>query len=264
MQDLTVTLFQSTLHWENADKNLQAFDKRIANLKEQPDLIVLPEMFNTGFTVKPKEVAETIKGPTFRWLQKTARETGAVITGSFIVQDGNDYFNRLVWMQPNGFYLTYDKRHLFRMGGEHHRFTAGEKSLLVTLKGWKIRPLVCYDLRFPVWSKNVFQDGMYEYDVSFYIANWPAPRREVWDILLKARAIENQAYVLGVNRVGVDGKDLEYSGGTAFIDAKGRTMKAASDHREEAITATLSYEELLNFREKFKVGLDWDKFSLNV
>lgn len=262
MQDLRVTMFQSVLHWENADKNLTMFEDKISGLQETPDLIVLPEMFNTGFSVEPAAVAETIKGPTFRWLQKTARKTGAVITGSFIVQDGNDYYNRLVWMQPNGFYVTYDKRHLFRMGGEHHRFTAGEKALLVTLKGWKIRPLICYDLRFPVWSKNVFRDGVYEYDLMLYVANWPAPRRAVWDTLLKARAIENQSYVLGVNRVGTDGNNVEYSGGTVAIDARGQVLKQAADNKEGIVAVTLSYDELHSFREKFKVGMDWDRFTL--
>lgn len=264
MQDLKVTLFQTELHWENAEKNLEAFDKKINQLNDKPDLIVLPEMFNTGFSVKPDEVAETIKGPTFRWFQQTAKSSGSVITGSFIVQDGNDYYNRLVWMQPNGFYVTYDKRHLFRMGGEHHRFTAGDKDLLVTLKGWKIRPLICYDLRFPVWAKNIFRDGMYEYDVLIYIANWPKPRRHVWDTLLKARAIENQAHVLGVNRVGKDGNDVHYDGGTVILDAKGQPIKSAADNKTESITATLSFDELQRFREKFKVGMDWDLFEIKL
>ncbi|HKK10773.1 MAG TPA: amidohydrolase [Bacteroidales bacterium] len=264
MQDLKVSLLQSDLYWENAEKNLEAFEKKISTLDGDTDLIVLPEMFNTGFTVKPKEVAETIKGPTFRWLQKMALTSGSVITGSFIVQDDNDFYNRLVWMQPNGFYLTYDKRHLFRMGGEHHRFSSGKTPLLVTHKGWKIRPLVCYDLRFPVWSKNVYHDGMYEYDVLIYVANWPAPRRQVWDALLTARALENQSYVLGVNCVGKDGNGVDYSGGTIIRDAKGRIIKKAQDHKVEAITASLSYQELLDFREKFKVGMDWDRFEIKL
>lgn len=262
MQDLKVTLIQSDLVWEHAAKNLEAFDQKINRIKEPTDLIVLPEMFNTGFSVYPEKVAETIQGETFRWMQQTAKEKDAVVSGSLIVQDGNDYFNRMVWMQPNGFYLTYDKRHLFRMGEEHHRFKGGEKNLLVNLKGWRIRPLICYDLRFPVWSKNLYQDEGYEYDILIYVANWPSPRRSVWDTLLKARAIENQSYVLGVNRVGKDGNGLAYNGGSTFIDPKGHVLKAAVDGKEESITQVLSYQELVDFRKKFNVAQDWDRFKL--
>ena len=262
MQDLTVTLFQADLVWEAPDSNKEKFSEKIKHLKTSPDLIVLPEMFNTGFSVEPSKVAETIDGPTIRWMREQAERTGAVITGSLIVKDGNDYFNRLIWMQPNGFYLTYDKRHLFRMGGEHKRFTGGSEPLLVTLKDWRIRPLICYDLRFPVWSKNVFSNDMYDYDLLIYVANWPQSRVHIWRTLLHARAIENQAYVVGVNRVGDDGNDLSYSGGTRFIDAKGNLMSSVADNEEGTVTQTLSYKELADFRDKFKVGLDWDIFEI--
>ncbi len=262
MQDLKLALIQADLVWEDPKANMQQFSHKIDELDFSPDLIVLPEMFNTGFSVEPSKVAETINGPTIRWMRQQAEKTQAVITGSLVVKEKADYFNRLVWMEPNGFYLTYDKRHLFRMGGEHRRFTGGQEPLLVTLKGWKIRPLICYDLRFPVWSKNVFYDGMYGYDVLIYIANWPQSRVHVWKKLLDARAIENQAYVLGVNRVGKDGKGLDYSGGTRVIDAKGDLVNVVQDNEEGVIRQTLSYKHLADFREKFKVGLDWDLFDI--
>lgn len=262
MQDLTVTLIQPDLAWEAPEANMNHFTQKIDGMEASPDLIVLPEMFNTGFSVEPAKVAETINGPTIRWMREQAEKTNAVIMGSLIIKDGNNYYNRLVWMQPNGFYLTYDKRHLFRMGGEHKRFTGGKNPLLVTLKGWKIRPLVCYDLRFPVWSKNIFSEGMYGYDLLIYIANWPHSRVHVWKKLLDARAIENQAYVLGVNRVGTDGNGLDYSGGTRVIDAKGDLLNVVSDNEEGMLTQTLLYKKLVDFREKFKVGLDWDIFDI--
>lgn len=263
MQDLTITLFQANLVWEDAEANMQAFSKKFENLGASSDLIVLPEMFNTGFSVQPRDVAETIKGPTFRWMRDQSRKSNAVITGSLITQEGDNFFNRLVWMEPNGFYLTYDKRHLFRMGGEHKRFSGGNKSLLVNLKEWRIRPLICYDLRFPVWSKNIFSDGMYGYDLLIYVANWPQSRVHLWKTLLHARAIENQAYVIGVNRVGKDGNDLDYSGGTRIINAKGDLVNVVPDNQEGTITQKISYQELAEFREKFKVGLDWDRFDIH-
>ncbi|MCF8230604.1 MAG: amidohydrolase [Bacteroidales bacterium] len=262
MQDLTVTLFQADLVWEDPDANKEKFSRKIANLKTSPDLIVLPEMFNTGFSVEPHKVAEPVNGPTVRWMHEQAESKNAVVTGSLIVKDGDDYFNRLIWMQPNGFYLTYDKRHLFRMGGEHKRFTGGKEPLLVTLKDWRIRPLICYDLRFPVWSKNVFNEDRYDYDLLIYVANWPHSRVHVWKTLLHARAIENQAYVAGVNRVGEDGNNLTYSGGTRVIDAKGDLWNIVADNEEGSVTQTLSHQKLADFRDKFKVGLDWDIFEI--
>ena len=262
MQDLNIALIQADLVWEDPEANMENFGRKIDAMDFGADLIVLPEMFNTGFSVEPAKVAETIKGPTIRWMRQQAEKTGSVITGSLIVKVKEDYFNRLIWMEPNGFYLTYDKRHLFRMGGEHKRFTGGQAPMLVTLKDWKIRPLICYDLRFPVWSKNDFNNDQYGYDMLLYVANWPHSRVHVWKKLLDARAIENQAYVIGVNRVGKDGNGVDYSGGTRLIDAKGDLVNSVPDYKEGVLKHTVSYKELADFREKFKVGLDWDRFEI--
>lgn len=261
MQDITVTVFQSDLIWQDVGKNLANFSKKLDALKEKSDLIILPEMFNTGFVTEPKDVAEKSKGITFLWMKEQAKKHECVITGSFIAKEKNNYYNRLVWMQPNGFFLTYDKQHLFRMGGEHNHFTAGTEQLTVNLKGWKIRPLICYDLRFPVWSKNRYYDGNYEYDLLIYVANWPQSRAHAWKTLLTARAIENQAYAIGVNRIGSDGNNLPYSGDSQIINAKGFPIAAIQENKEDYVTKTLSYKDLTEFREKFNVGPDWNKFE---
>jgi predicted amidohydrolase len=262
MHDLKVTIFQANLAWEDAEKNLRTFSKKMLQVPEETDLIILPEMFNTGFSIQPNKVAETINGPTFQWMRTQASKTGAVITGSFIVEVSGRFYNRLIWMEPNGFYLAYDKRHLFRMGGEHKRFSAGDKQLLVKFNEWKIRPLVCYDLRFPVWSKNLYKDNSYEYDLLIYTANWPDSRREVWKTLLKARAIENQAYVIGVNRIGEDDNGLSYAGDSMVINAHGKTVAETIPYEESMIYYVLDLKALQAFRDKFKVGPDWDAFEL--
>lgn len=262
MQDLNIAFIQSDLAWENPQANRQAFDKKIASIQGRPDLIVLPETFNTGFPVDPQKFAEKEKGATLHWLKEKAAQTDAVVCGSMLLEVEGRYHNSLVWMRPDGTYELYHKRHVFRMGGEHERVTPGGKLLLTHLRGWKIRPLVCYDLRFPVWSKNTYKNEQFEYDFVFYIANWPAVRSYPWSQLLLARALENQAYVLGVNRVGTDGPGMNYSGDSALIDPKGQYIAKAARGEEAIVEATLSGDELVRFREKFNVGLDWDRFEI--
>lgn len=265
-EDIRISLCQANLVWESPQANFKQFEQLFEQI-EQTDLILLPEMFNTGFSMRSADLAESMDGHTVNWMREQAQKMQAVICGSLIVEENGKYFNRLVWMKADGKYHTYDKRHLFRMANENDHFTAGNQRLIVELKGWKIMPLVCYDLRFPVWSRNRFETDRSsyahaEYDLLLYIANWPKPRVEAWKKLLAARAIENQAYVVGLNRVGKDGKEIPYSGGSRFIDPKGEVMWQAEDHQKAVKTLKLSAKELIDFRKKFPVGMDGDEFSL--
>ncbi len=264
MQNLEILYLQSNLVWENPVQNRINFEKKILAQGQCCDLIILPETFTTGFPVDPAPFAETTDGESLQWMQRLAAETGAVITGSLLLKEENNYFNSLIWMRPDGTFERYDKRHVFSMGGEHKHIKAGEQQLVVTLKGWKIRPLVCYDLRFPVWCKNRFENGAFEYDLAIFVANWPAVRAYPWDALLVARAIENQAYVLGVNRVGLDGQGNNYNGHSKLIDAKGKVVSEAPENSEAAMRVTLSGTQLREFRNKFNVGRDWDRFEITI
>jgi predicted amidohydrolase len=261
MQDLKLTLVQTALHWGDADANLRHFDHLLGEIG-QTDLIILPEMFNTGFITQPEAVAETMDGKTMNWLKGKAEELGVAITGSLIINEGSNYYNRLIFMPPGGDFRQYDKRHLFSMAGEHHRFAPGMKRIVVNYKGWNILPLICYDLRFPAWSKNSWQEGKYEYDLLIYIANWPEARNHPWRSLLPARAIENIAYVAAVNRVGIDGNGLDHSGDSAVIDPRGNIILPFEPHRESIQSIVLSGKEIIEFREKFNVGPDWDRLHL--
>jgi predicted amidohydrolase len=268
MQDLSVTIIQTNLFWENPTANLASLEEKIAQISLPTDLIILPEMFNTGFTMNVKIVAEPMNLTTFKWMNQQAKQTQAVITGSFIVKEGEQFFNRLIWMRPDGSFETYDKRHLFRMGEEDKIFTAGAKRLMVELKGWRICPLICYDLRFPVWSRNIFsklktenQISNIQYDLLIYVANWPLIRSQVWDTLLQARAIENQSYCIGVNRVGKDGMNVEYSGNSAVIDFKGNQLFYQND-AEIIQNRILSKVALEDFRNTFPAYLDADEFEI--
>lgn len=261
MQDLKIALIQDELHWEDAKANRAHFDGLLEQIGDA-DLVLLPEMFNTGFTVKPEHVAEPVDGPSVQWMRDKAVEKGFAIAASLIISEEGRYYNRLVFMHPDGSMQYYDKRHLFRMGGEHERFGMGMHRLVVEYKGWKILPLVCYDLRFPVWSRNRLIEGKFEYDFAFYVANWPEARSHPWKSLLTARAIENQAYVAGLNRVGSDGQGISYSGDSRIIDAKGNILAEGDPGERSIIRASLSAEDLHAFRNKFKVGLDWDQFSI--
>lgn len=256
-QDLHLTLLQKNLVWEDKASNLKQFNSDIQSLSTKTDLIVLPEMFTTGFTMNAAELAEPMDGPTMEYLHQWSADTGAVVTGSFISSVENQYFNRLVWMHPDGHYQTYDKRHLFTLADEHHTYTAGTEKLLVEIKGWKVCPLICYDLRFPVWSRNSER-----YDLLIYIANFPAKRAAAWKNLLLARAIENQVYTIGVNRVGTDGKGFYYSGDSSLIDFEGHLLYQTS-HIEDIFSARLSQANQEDFRKRFAFLNDQDVFTVD-
>ncbi len=257
MQDLTITLLQSDLYWENPGANLAMFEEKIWRINGKTDLIILPEMFTTGFTMNAPALAEPMNLSAFKWMKQNAAQTGAAITGSVIIKDKGSYFNRLIWMQPDGKFFYYDKRHLFRMAEEQLVYTPGTEKLLVSWKGWNIRPLICYDLRFPVWSRN----RKNEYDLLLYVANWPEARRLPWKTLLQARAIENLCYVAGVNRIGKDGKGIAYSGDSSIINPKGELLWQ-KETTEEIVSYTLSKSELDSFRAKFPADMDADDFSI--
>ena len=221
MQDLSVTLIQADLHWQNPTANLAMLEEKIWEIVDKTDLIILPEMFTTGFTMEAPAYAEPMNFTTMKWMKQQAAQTGAVVTGSCIIKEKGHYFNRLLWVEPNGEVDTYDKRHLFRMAKEDETFTMGQTRIVKEWKGWRICPLICYDLRFPVWSRNEqLEDGM-DYDLLLYVANWPAARISAWDTLLQARAIENLSYVVGVNRVGEDENGKTYNGHSLIVDQKG-------------------------------------------
>ncbi|MHA6246416.1 amidohydrolase [Pontibacter sp. CAU 1760] len=255
--NLRITIVQTQLHWQDAGKNRAMFSEKLAAAAPQTDLVVLPEMFTTGFSMEAEALAEEAAGPTLLWMRQEAQKHQAVITGSVMVKENGHYLNRLYWVRPNGSYATYDKKHLFRMAGEHHTYTAGGEKIVVELNGWNICPLVCYDLRFPVWSRNVSNS----YDLLLYVANWPQARSLAWRTLLQARAIENVAYVVGVNRVGTDGNNHPYSGDSAIIHPKGYHLLDSS-HAEGIHTLTLSKQELTDFRDAFPAHLDADHFDL--
>ena len=258
MQDLTVTLIQTALHWENKEKNLSMFTDKLNTITSATDIVLLPEMFTTGFSMQSAALAEDMNGPTVQWMKEQAARLKAVVCGSFIAKENNRYYNRLLWMQPDGTYHMYDKRHLFRMGDEQQHYSAGDKRLLVEWKGWRICPMVCYDLRFPVWVRN-----RNEYEVLLFVANWPERRTAHWKLLLQARAVENLSYCLGVNRVGEDGNGIYHSGDSSAFSARGEQLWQQS-HEEEIKTITLSKQDLLDYRKAFPAQLDADEFELIV
>lgn len=259
MQDLIITLFQSDLAWEDIDTNISAFDEKISRLSGQRDLIILPEMFPTGFSINAVSLAEPMDGAVVKWLTNTARRYQVNITGSMIIVEDNRYFNRLIWARPDGELLTYDKRHLFRYADEHKTYTAGNRHLTISLNGWKIRPFICYDLRFPVWTRNTDNSC----DLAIFIANWPQARAAHWKILLTARAIENQSFVIGVNRVGTDGNGLEYSGDSSVIDPTGQVLFQAA-YQKTVHTSRLSYNDLDAYRQSFPALKDADRFQIEI
>ncbi len=263
MKDIHLTTIQTNLHWENTDANLAMLEEKIAHIDSSTDILVLPEMFSTGFSMNARNLAEPMNFHTFKWMKNMATKTGALILGSYIVKEEGQYFNRLIWMQPDGNYQQYDKRHLFRMAGEHEIYSSGKKRLIAEWKGWKICPLVCYDLRFPAWSRNKIDPatGKLQYDLLLYVANWPAARTLHWQTLLQARAIENLTYVVGVNRIGSDGKQVEYKGHTAIINPKGEMVYEAG-HDEVVQTTELNSESLNQWRSAFPAFMDADDFEL--
>jgi len=256
MQDLIVHAIQEDLIWENEQANLQLFEQRISEIGES-DLILLPEMFNTGFTMDPDANANPEHGPVLEWMLEQAENANSVICGSTIVQVNQEYFNRLYWCRPDGSYESYDKRHLFSLAGEEKVYSAGSSILQTEIKEWKIRPLICYDLRFPVWCRNDSQ-----YDLLLFVANWPERRIAHWDKLLVARAIENQAYVIGLNRVGNDGKDVYHNGSSQIVSPQGEVMEQVCDETR-IISRTLQYEEITTYRNYLAALEDGDSFTLD-
>ncbi len=258
MSTLKITTFQAYLFWENIDKNLQNLGLRLSSIREKTDLIVLPEMFSTGFSMNPEAHAEAMDGKTMNWMLQQAKKFNCVITGSIIIKEDQKYFNRLIWMRPDGSYEYYDKRHLFGLGEEDKHYSSGDKKLFVELHGWKICPMICYDLRFPVWLRNKDE----EYDMLLIVANWPERRSMHWRTLIPARAIENQSFVVAVNRVGNDGNEIYHSGDSMCIDPNGNVIYYKPND-EDLHTFSINKEDLITARQSFPFLKDADKFELN-
>jgi omega-amidase len=264
MSSLHFTLIQTALHWEDKNANLQMLEQKIQSILEPTNVVILPEMFSTGFSMNPEQLAETVDGPTLRWMKKVSASKKIILTGSAIIEEEGKNYNRLVWMLPNGQYGYYDKRHLFAYGEEDKHYSAGTKRLIASVNGWKINLMVCYDLRFPVWARQQFgEEGNFEYDVLIYVANWPEKRNLAWKSLLRARAIENQCYVIGVNRVGNDGNNIYHSGDSMVIDPLGEILYEKANE-EDVFTIPLSKERLKEIREKFQFWRDADSFEISL
>jgi predicted amidohydrolase len=255
-QNLKIAAIQTDLVWENSAANLLQLGEKLASIHKPVDIILLPEMFATGFTMQPQKYAAKMDGAEVRWMQQWAKEKNAVLCGSLAVEENGLYYNRLFWVQPLGEISTYDKRHLFSLSNEQEQYTAGEERLIVDYKGWKICPLICYDLRFPVWSRNTE-----EYDLLLYVANWPERRNYAWQSLLIARAIENQCYVAAVNRVGKDAHNVAHSGDTMFVDAMGVVLQHA-EYMQAIVYAELDKSELQKVRSSLPFLKDGDAFEI--
>lgn len=261
MSTLTCTIIQTKLFWQDAKANRQMLEEKIDSIKEKTEIVILPEMFSTGFSMQPEKFAETMDGETIAWMRKIASAKKIILTGSLMIKEDEYYYNRLIWMLPNGDCGCYDKRHLFAYGDEHNHYTAGNKRLIASAKGWKINLQVCYDLRFPVWARQCIKDGMFEYDVLIYVANWPERRSLAWKTLLQARATENQCYVIGVNRVGEDGNKVYHAGDSMVIDPLGEILYHKKDE-EDIFTIELNKEHLEEVRKKFPFWKDADNFVI--
>lgn len=253
---LKTTLIQSELHWEDKEANLTMFSQKIQEIKDKTDLIILPEMFSTGFSMHPKNLAEPTDGKTLQWMVAHSRKYNTAITGSVIISEDNKFYNRMFFVFPDGTAQFYDKRHTFTYAGEDEFYAQGTDRLIVEYKGWKICPLICYDLRFPVWSRNTE-----DYDLLIYVANWPKVRSVAWETLLRARAIENMCYCIGVNRVGTDGNNHEYIGHSVVYDVLGNQI-SAGDPDEFTETVALSKEQIAKDRKRFGFLNDRDAFAL--
>ncbi|HWJ93019.1 MAG TPA: amidohydrolase [Flavisolibacter sp.] len=264
MSRLSFTLVQTQLKWEDKEANLMMLEKKIRELDQPTHVVVLPEMFSTGFSMKPQQLAETMEGPTVQWMKNLAAEKRVILTGSMIIEEGGHYFNRLIWMLPNGDLGFYDKRHLFAYAEEDQHYAPGNQRLIASVNGWKINLLVCYDLRFPVWSRQSHtEDGAPEFDMLVYVANWPEKRNTAWKTLLQARAIENQCYVIGVNRVGNDGNGIYHSGDSMVIDPLGEVLYHKA-HEEDLFTIALDKELVQKTRERFPFWRDADSFQIMI
>ena len=258
MPALTVFIVQADLQWHDASGNREWFSDVLIEIEDHVDLIVLPEMFTTGFTMDAARYAESMDGVSVAWMKKLAAEKNASVCGSLIIAESNRFYNRFVCVDPTGQEISYDKRHLFRLADEQQHFAAGSKTVTFEINGWRICPMVCYDLRFPAWSRN--RDN---YDLLLYVANWPSRRHYAWETLLRARAIENLSYVVGVNRTGLDGNGIPYTGGSAIIDFAGQELANLND-KTGVVARTLDFESLQNFRDRFAFHKDADDFSIVV
>ncbi len=253
---LKITLAQVDLFWEDPGRNIEHLTGLIEGLNESGDIIILPETFATGFSMKAKQLAETMDGPGVNWMRRTAQNTGSAICGSLIIKENNNYYNRFIFITPGGDLFHYDKRHLFSMGGEKKSFNSGSQRKIINYLGWRIGLYICYDLRFPVWSRN-----RNDTDLMLFTANWPESRNIAWKTLLRARAIENQAYVAGVNRIGNDGNGINYIGESALIDPVGNYILSSEAPVENLFTGEIALNELADLRKKFSVADDADKFE---
>ena len=273
--ELTFTLLQSSLHWEDKAANLQMFEQKIESISQKTEVVILPEMFSTGFTMNAAVLSETMEGPTVQWMKDISAKHKIILVGSLIIKEnlwpaagsnGNEaFFNRLIWMLPNGQYGFYDKRHLFGFAGEDQSYSPGNKRFIASVNGWKINLQVCYDLRFPVWSRqtrsNSNGDYTAEYDVLIYVANWPLRRNHAWKTLLQARAIENQSYVIGVNRIGEDGNGIAHNGDSMVVGPLGEVLYH-KEKEEDIFTITLDKTKQLDVRNKFPFLKDGDGFAI--
>jgi predicted amidohydrolase len=265
MSSLTFTLIQTQLYWEDKAANLAMLLRKINSINDKTEVVILPEMFNTGFSMQPEKFAEEMNGQTVEWMRKISAEKKIILTGSLMIEEEGNYYNRLIWMLPNGQMGLYDKRHLFAYAKEHNHYTSGNKRFIASVKGWRINCNVCYDLRFPVWARHSItgdeRTKELEYDVLLYIANWPERRNLAWKTLLQARAIENQSFVIGVNRVGNDGNDIYYSGDSTVINPLGEILYRKA-HDEDIFTITLQKREVETVREKMPFWRDADPFMI--
>ena len=274
MSTLNITTIQTDLHWENKDANFRMLEEKISTVRDKMEIVILPEMFSTGFSMNTRMLAEKMDGPTIQWMARVCSTNNIILTGSVIIEDDHGkYFNRLIWMLPNGQLGYYDKRHRFAYAGEDKHYSAGNKRFIASVKGWKINLQVCYDLRFPVWSRQAVYSHLPkdngtgpakpEYDLLIYVANWPERRIHAWKTLLQARAIENQTYVVGVNRTGTDGNNIYYSGESMVIDSLGQVLYTKT-HEEDIFTTTLDKRSLDETRSKLPFLEDADKFVIEI
>ncbi|MGB0390101.1 MAG: amidohydrolase [Salibacteraceae bacterium] len=259
MGKLNICMVQTQLHWEDKSANIQMLTKKLQDVNSNTDLVILPEMFTTGFSMKPELYSESMEGSTVNWMRNMADQLNCVITGTLIIEESGNFFNRLVWMRPDGSYSFYDKRHLFSLAGEENHYSAGKNRLVVDIKGFKIMPLICYDLRFPVWCRNDL-----DYDLAIFVANWPEKRSFFWSQLLVARAIENQSFVVGLNRVGFDGNQISHSGNSICLGPLGNSIKEIDSGKEELAFVQITKAELKSVRDQFKFLNDKDDFNITI
>jgi len=261
MSTLSITTIQTNLHWEDKTANLQMLEEKINSIAQKTELVVLPEMFSTGFSMNPKAFAETMDGTTLQWMKKISAEKKIILTGSLMIEEAGKYFNRLIWMLPNGQFGFYNKRHRFAYAGEDEHYSNGNKRLIASVKGWRVNLQICYDLRFPVWARQQQKNNQPEYDLLVYVANWPERRSHAWKTLLQARAIENQCYVVGVNRVGNDGHNIYHSGDSMVVDPLGEVLYTKA-HDEDMYTITLEKIKLEEIRNKLPFLKDADDYRI--